>query len=190
MDIYHPFVVPALVKDRTISEGQKTMDNTYRDAHDPLIVDDYLVVPVPLLTRRFAVRKRRDNIVQEFIALLDLARLRDYLQPSFVRRRALAPSQSATHTLWMEITYHDRVSRPDFDQHREKCAPRATRPTGSEAVFPISPPGNGRTPGVPGVLLITSAGGVVVQGAPPDPEGNRSEIIEAAHDLSESEGET
>ena len=62
-----------------MSEGQDTMDNTYRDAHNPLIIDDYLVVPVPFLTRRFAVRKRRDNIIQKFIALLDLARLRDHL---------------------------------------------------------------------------------------------------------------
>ena len=68
-----------------MSESQETMHKTYRDAHDPLVVDEYLVVPVPFLTRRLAVRKPRDDIVQKLPALLDLARLRDHLHPPLVR---------------------------------------------------------------------------------------------------------
>jgi len=83
------------------------------------------------------------------------------------------------YVLQMEITNHDRVSHPDFAQHREERAPRATHPTRSEAVLPVSPAGNRGSPGVAGVFLITSADGVVIQ-----------EIIEALNELSESEGET
>ena len=102
-----------------MSEVQETMDNTHRDSHDPLIVDQHLVVSIAFLASRLAVRKRRDDIVQELVAFLYLARLRDYLQSSLGRRRALAPSKCAAHALRMEITNDDRVSRPDFDQHRE-----------------------------------------------------------------------
>ena len=75
---------------------------THRDARDALVVDQHLVIPVPLLAHRLTVRQQQDDIVQKLVSLLDLARLREHLQ-SALTRRTLARRESTPHTLWMEV---------------------------------------------------------------------------------------
>ena len=147
------------------------------------------MIAVPLLARRLAIGQRGDDVVQKFVPLLDLARLGDHPQPVPVQRRAFVPSESATNALRVEIADDDRVPDPHLDQQREERAARSARTTGSKSVVPVRPPSDRRAPCVPGVLPVAPTVGVLTQRAAPDPKGDRSEIIEAAEDLPEAEGE-
>ena len=147
------------------------------------------MIPVPLLARRLAIGQRGDDVVQKFVPLFDLARLGDHPQPVPVQRRAFVLSESATNALRVEIADDDRVPDPHLDQQREERAARSTRTTGSKSVVPVRPPSDRRAPCVPGVLPVTPTVGVLTQRAAPDPKGDRSEIIEAAEDFPEAEGE-
>ena len=155
MDVYRSFVVATLDR-RLVRVLTRQKTHTYGDAHDTLVVDQDLVISIPLLARRLAIRQRGDDVVQKLVPLLDLTRLGDHLQSAAV----LAPSESATHAFGMEVTDHDRVSGPDLDQEREEGAARAAGPARSEAaMLPVGPPGHGRAPCIPWVLPIASAGG-------------------------------
>lgn len=159
---------------------------TYRDAHDPLVVDQNLVISVPLLTRGLAIRQRGDDVVKKFLPLLDLARFRDHFQSVTV---LAAPGEGTTYALGMEVANDDRVPGPYLDKQWEKRAARAAGPTRCEAVLPVSPAGHRRAPCVPRVFPIVPARSELAERAAPDPEGDRSKIIEVADDLPEVEGE-
>lgn len=156
MDVYRSLVVATL--DRRLVRVSPYRKRTYGDAHDTLVVNQDLVISIPLLARRLAIRQRGDDVVQKLVPLLDPARLGDHLQSAAVLQ--VAPCESATHAFGMEVTDHDRVSGPDLDQEREEGAARAAGPARSEAaVLPVGPPGHGRAPYIPWVLPIASAGG-------------------------------
>lgn len=57
-------------------------------------------------------------------------------------------------------------------------------------MLPVGPASHRRTPCIPRVRPIAFAGGELTERAAPHPEGDRSEVIAAADDLPEAEGET
>jgi hypothetical protein len=56
-------------------------------------------------------------------------------------------------------------------------------------MVPVRPPSDRWTPCLPRIISVSPSVRVLTQGAAPDPKGYRSEIIEAADNLPEAEGE-
>ncbi|KAI0252575.1 hypothetical protein BJV78DRAFT_1352372 [Lactifluus subvellereus] len=98
--------------------GLKIGKGTHRDSHDPLVVDQHLVIPVPLLTRR--------------------------LTPPSIGPGPMADpssSESTTLELLVEVVDDDGASIAYLNQEREQHAASAARPTGTRPTLALYVPG-------------------------------------------------